>query len=399
MISALMIFKIAVRYIFSRKRKRLVSFMGFISTLGIAVGVSCLITVIAVMNGFRSELENRIIGQGPHIIIEQQYGIGHKEYQEKIASIQDIENVKGAYPFIWGQAVFSFRSKAYGVGLRSIDLKNPTDKDKIIRQLYAGEPRLEGNGLVIGKELASVLGVFVGDDIDVITSFASKPQKLRVTGIFYSGMYEYDLNLAYISLDKASEIFGTTGSFNGIGVDLIDPLKAAYVKSRLLDILGYDFYVRTWMELNQNLFSALKLEKFAMFLILTLIIVVAALNIISMLTVMVTDKRKDIGILKAIGATRLMVMGVFSFQGFVIGVSGIALGALGGAGLVFILDRWRFPILPESIYYGINYLPVKISVNDSLIVLAAALFISLLASAYPAYQASRLEPVEALRYE
>jgi lipoprotein-releasing system permease protein len=393
------ILKIAVRYIFSRKRKRLVSFMGFISILGIAVGVACLMTVIAVMNGFRTELENRIIGQGPHIIIEKQGGIKEAEYKERQTGLQAIENVKGVYPFIWGQAVFNFRSRAHGVGLRSVDITNLTDKDKLVKQLYAGDARLEGNSVFIGKELASALGIFIGDEVDVITSFASKPKKLRVSGIFYSGMYEYDLNLAYICLDKASEIFNTAGYFNGIGVDLSDPSQAPIVKDKFFRILGYDYSVRTWMELNQNLFSALKLEKLAMFVILTLIVVVAALNIISMLTVMVTDKKKDIGVLKAIGATRFMVMGIFSFQGFIVGFLGIAFGAAGGAGLVFILDRFRFPILPESIYYGINYLPVKISVNDSFIVLTAALAISLLASAYPAYQASRLEPVEALRYE
>lgn len=388
-----------MRYIFSRKRKRLVSFMSFVSILGISVGVACLITVIAVMNGFSSELEKRIIGQSPHIIIEQQHGISQKEYQANIGRINDLEHVKGAYPFIWGQGVVNFRSKAQGVALRSIDLESLTDKNKIIQHIYAGEFELGGNNLIIGKELSMVLGAFIGDDIDVMTSFASKPKRFKITGIFNSGMYEYDLNLVYISLDKASEIFGTAGSFNGIGVDLNDVSKAPSVKKKLSDILKNDFYTRTWMELNQNLFSALKLEKFAMFIILTLIVVVAALNIISMLTVMITDKRKDIGILKAIGATKLMVMNIFSFQGFTVGVFGTVLGAIGGVILVFILDKWRFPILPESIYYGINYLPVKMSVYDSAIVMIAALIISLLASAYPAYQASRLEPVEALRYE
>ncbi|MDD5504413.1 MAG: ABC transporter permease [Candidatus Omnitrophica bacterium] len=390
---------IAARYIVSAKRKRLVSFMSFVSILGIGVGVACLITVIAVMNGFSSELEKRIIGQNPHIIIEEQYGINSREYLDLAASLSGFDEINGLYPFIWGQGVLNFRSRAQGAAFRSVDLQNPIDRKKIEGQICSGSLELEGNSLIIGKELSTALGAFTGDEIDVMTSFSSRPKRFKITGIFYSGMYEYDLNLAYIGLSKAAEIFDTAGSYNGIGLDLKDALKADWMKNRLLPVMPEGFYLRTWMELNTNLFAALKLEKAAMFVILTLIVIVAALNIISMLTVMVTDKRKDIGILKAVGATGMMIMNIFSFQGLIIGALGAVFGLCGGIGMVFILDKWRFPILPESIYYGINYLPVKISVSDFIIVTAAALIISLLASAYPAYQASRLEPVEALRYE
>jgi lipoprotein-releasing system permease protein len=390
---------IALRYIFSKKRKRLISFMGFISILGIAVGVACLITVIAVMNGFSSELEKRIIGQNPHIIVEKQNGIMPQEYINLIKDINALEAVKGSYPFIWGQGVISFRKRAQGIALRSIDLDNTTDKDKIAKHVYAGAFDLSGDNIIIGKELSMVLGAFVGDEMEIMTSFSSRPRKFKVAGIFHSGMYEYDLNLAYVSLDKASSMFSSGLAVNGIGIELESAARSSEVKGQIKDIVPYDFYTRTWLELNQNLFSALRLEKFAMFVILTLIVIVAALNIISTLTVMVTDKRKDIGILKAIGTTRQTIMHIFALQGIVIGFFGVTIGSFAGAGLVFMLDKWRFPILPESVYYGINYLPVKVSINDSMIVLSAALIISFLASVYPAYQASRLEPVDALRYE
>jgi lipoprotein-releasing system permease protein len=390
---------IAFRYIFTKGRKRIVSFMGFISILGIAVGVACLITVIAVMNGFRGELEKRIIGQSPHIIIERQDGVRYGEYEKIVHDIDKLEGVKGAYPFIWGQGVISFRKRSHGVALRSVDLENVTDKAKLSRYICAGAIELEGNGIILGKELSMVLGAFIGDDIDIITAVSSRPKKFKVTGIFHSGMYEYDLNLAYINLGKASEIFSTGPVIGGIGVDLESAGKSAYIKEQIENIITYDFYIRTWMELNENLFSALKLEKLAMFIILTLIVIVAALNIISTLTIMVTDKRKDIGILKAIGATKATVMNIFALQGIMIGFFGVILGAISGLGIVLVLDKWRFSILPESVYYGIDYLPVRISILDSIAVAIAALIISFLASAYPAYQASRLEPVDALRYE
>jgi lipoprotein-releasing system permease protein len=351
------------------------------------------------MNGFSSELEKRIIGQNPHIIIEEQYGISNQEYLALSDRLSGFEDIKGLYPFIWGQGVLNFRSRAQGAAFRSVDLQNPIDRGKIEDQIYSGSLELVGDSLILGKELSMALGAFTGDSIDVMTSFSSKPKRFKVAGIFYSGMYEYDLNLVYINLSKASEIFDTAGSYNGIGLDLKDALMAERVKWQLLPVVPDGFRLRTWMELNRNLFAALKLEKIAMSIILILIVIVAALNIVSMLTVMVTDKRKDIGILKAVGASSTMVMNIFSLQGLLVGALGAVFGLCGGSGIVFILDKWRPPILPESIYYGINYLPVKISASDAVIVTAAALIISLLASAYPAYQASRLEPVEALRYE
>jgi lipoprotein-releasing system permease protein len=389
----------ASRYIFSRKRKCLFSFMSLISILGISVGVACLITVMAVMNGFSNELEKRIIGQNPHIIVERQNGISQQDYEPLMHDINSIPGIKGSYPFIWGQGVISFRKKAQGIMLRSVDMRNITDKDKIEEHIYAGSLELGQGNIIIGKELSMTLGAFIGDELDIIASGLSKPRRFHIIGIFHSGMYEYDLNLAYIGLDDASSVFSTDSRVNGIGIDLKSASRAPHIKDQLKGIIPYDSYARTWMELNQSLFSALKLEKLAMFIILTLIVIVAALNIISTITVMVTDKKKDIGILKAIGATGKAVMFIFSFQGIIIGFLGVAAGALGGIGLVYLLDKWRLPVLPESIYYGINYLPVRISAPDSFLVLIAALVISFLASVYPAYQASRLEPVDALRYE
>lgn len=390
---------IALRYLFSRKRKHLVSFMGFVSITGVAIGVACLILVIAVMNGFGNELEKRIIGQNPYIIIDRCDGITPEDCSRLIEKIDNLRHVKGSYPFIHGQGILNYREKPHGVMVRSVDTGNSTDAAKLKAHMYAGGEEPGKDGIVIGNELSLSLGAFVGDEIELMTSVVSRPRKFRVTGIFNSGMYEYDLNLAYVNFEAASDIFGTERRANGIGIELDNAKSAFSVKKRLKDILGPSYYVRTWLDLNKSFFSALKLEKATMFVILTLIVIVAALNIISTLTVMVTEKRRDIGILKAIGSTRKGIMAIFSFQGVVIGLIGVTIGAILGIGLSLFLDRFRFPILPESVYYGINYLPVKIRAMDSALIILAALAISFLASVYPAYQASRLNPADALRYE
>ncbi len=369
---------VALRYLFSRKRKRLVSFMGFVSILGVAVGVACLILVIAVMNGFGNELEKRIIGQNPYMIIESYDGVSSKECRMLIEKSGALKHVKGSYPFIWGQGVLNLDARSQGVMIRSVDMKNITDTSKLKEHIYAGDLDLDKGSILIGSELSMALGAFVGDELNLLTSVVARPKRFKVSGIFKSGMYEYDLNLAYISLESASEVFGTGMKVTGIGVEIDNAKYGSFVKTGLKNILPPGYRVRTWMDLNQNLFSALRLEKIAMFVILTLIVIVAALNIISTLAVMVTEKRRDIGILKAVGATRKTITAIFSIQGTIIGLIGVITGAVLGIGLSFLLDKFRFPILPESVYYGINYLPVKIGVIDSAVIIVAALFISFL---------------------
>jgi len=389
---------ISLRYLFSRKRKRFISFMSFISILGVAVGVACLITVLAVMNGFGYELQKRIVGSNPHVVVEKEHGINLNDSKALSHKIADIAHVKGSYPFIRGQGVLKHNSRAQGVVIRSLDTSNVTDLSKVSRYIIAGSAKPKEGGIIIGSELSIMLGAFLGDKLSVITPSSNKIKTLKVTGIFSSGMYEYDLNLAYVDLASSAKLFGMDKRINGIGIDIDDIRNAADVKAQLKKVLAPSYYVRTWQEMNRSLFSALKLEKWAMFVILTLIIIVAALNIVSTLTVMVTQKAKDIGILKAIGATKKVVMVVFSMQGVIIGGLGAIFGAIGGMGLSFLLKEYHFISLPKDIYY-ISEIPVKINITDSLIIIASAVLISFLASIYPAYQASRLNPADALRYE
>jgi len=372
--------------------------MSFISILGVAVGVACLITVLAVMNGFGYELQKRIVGSNPHVVVEKEHGIRLDENKALSHKIADIAHVKGSYPFIRGQGVLKYNSRAQGVIIRSLDTSNMTDLSKVSRYIIAGSAKPKEGGIIIGSELSIMLGAFLGDKLSVITPSSNKIKTLKVTGIFSSGMYEYDLNLAYVDLASSAKLFGMDKRINGIGIDIDDIRNAADVKEQLKKVLAPGYYVRTWQEMNRSLFSALKLEKWAMFVILTLIIIVAALNIVSTLTVMVTQKAKDIGILKAIGATKKVVMALFSMQGVIIGGLGAIFGAIGGMGLSLLLKKYHFISLPKDIYY-ISEIPVKINITDSLIIISSAVLISFLASIYPAYQASRLNPADALRYE
>lgn len=387
---------ISLRYLFSKKRKRFISLISLISILAVAVGVAALITVLSVMNGFGYELQRRIIGSNPHLVVEKEEGV--YDYKKLCDKIEKVEHVKGSYPYIWGQGVLRYRSRARGVVIRSVDLKNATDVSKLSAHMQNGDINLGTDEIILGSELSAVLGAFVGDELGVITSASRKIETFKVRGIFNSGMYEYDSNLAYVSMDSASNLFGMIGLAGGIGIDIDDIRNADSVKAKLQETLPGYYYIRTWMDMNRNLFSALKLEKFAMFIILTLIVIVACFNIISTLMVMVTEKAKDIGILKAIGATKTSIMLIYSLQGLIIGLIGAILGTGVGIGLSLVLKKYQFISLPKDIYY-ISQLPVKINSLDSFIIIIAALLISFAASIYPAHQASGLDPVEALRYE
>lgn len=385
---------IALRHIFGKRREKFISVVTLISILGVAVGVAALITTLAVMSGFDSELKARIIGSNPHIFLEKELGIEDAEDLSKY--INDIEGVKGSFPYIWNQGIIEFRGRARGIVLRSVDTKNEIDSSKLLPFLVsvAVNRKIE-EGLIIGSELASALGVYITDEVALITPGLRRPHNMKITGIFKSGMYDYDANVVYAGLGNLSTIFGAK-TVSGIGVDCISLANCKKVKEKLQEKLGRKFFVSTWAERNKNLFSAIKLEKLAMFVILTLIVIVACFSIIGVLVMTVMEKSRDIGILKVIGVSGKGILTIFSMQGFIIGVTGVIFGLLGGLGVSFLLKQ--FVKLPPEVYY-IDRIPIKFHIFDSVIIIIAALAISLLATIYPAYQASRLEPIQALRYE
>lgn len=389
-------FWIAFRYFLAKRRTRFISLVSLISILGVAVGVMALLVVLAVMSGFDTDLKDKIIGANAHIIVEKDYGI--TDYSGLMEKIKALPHVEAVAPFINGQAMLIHRQNVYGIGVRGIEPEKEFQVTKIGQYLKEGSSKIGPEEVIIGKVLARKLNLKLGDSISFISPFDGKSYQFRISGIFNSGMYDYDANLVFINLSRAQGIFGLEDIVSGIGIKIDKVELAKKIRQEISQKIGYEYFVLTWMDTNKNLFSALKLEKTVMFIILTLIVIVAAFNIASTLIMLVMEKTKDIGILKAIGATNQSVRLIFSWEGMIIGIIGTFLGTLGGFGLCYLLKNYEFIKLPQDIYY-IDRLPVRMERLDSFLVIFFAILISYLSTLHPARQASRLNPVEALRYE
>lgn len=408
---------IGLRYLKAKRKQTFVSLITLISIAGVMVGVTALIVVIAVMNGFKEDLRDKILGVTSHVVISRFDG-NIPKYQEVKAKVEEVSGVNAATPFIYTQVMISSRKAISGAVLRGIEPQTASKVINLQKNLRAGslkeleaENKPEGMratpGIILGNELARNIGASRGEPVTVISPLGRltplgrvpRSQTFRVAGIFDSGMYEYDSTIAYVSLWAAQRFLGIGDRVTGIEVrvdDIYEADRVARAIGKALD--GYPYWSRDWMRMNKNLFSALKLEKIVMFIILTLIIVVAAFNIVGTLTMVVIEKTRDIAILKSMGATRRSIMKIFLIEGAVIGLVGTLLGLLGGYTLCTLLATYKFIELPSDVYY-ISTLPVQMNPLDVALIALAAIVITLAASVYPAWQASRFDPAEAIRYE
>jgi len=388
---------ISWRYLISKRKEKFISIISVISVLGVAIGVMALIVVLSVMSGFDKDLKDKIIGNYAHLVIFKEDGIS--EYRDLRKVLLGLKDVQGVTPAVEGQVFLISANRIFALGLKGIDIQTAPSVTKIKEYIRQGSLEdLVGASVVLGKELALYQGLEIGDNIQVLSPLG-KPYTLKVVAIFSSGMYEYDANLIFVPISLAQDMFGLKERVSEVSLKLENIYLADKTKQDIQNLLGYDYHIKTWMEKNPNFFAALKLEKLTMFIILTLIILVACFNIISTLIVMVVDKIKDIGILKAVGMPAKNIRIVFTLEGLFIGLLGIILGAFSGITLCLLLKKYQFIRLPADIYY-IDRMPVSLEIwPDMAVIIFCALLITLASTIYPAYKAAKLNTVEALRYE
>jgi len=394
------------RYLRAGKKEKIISITALISMIGIAIGVLVLIVVISVMSGFDRFLEDKMVGTNAHLSIDF-YG-GSKEPYQAIDKLKKLPYVLGAAPFIDGQALVKNAKSIFGIQVRGIDPKLQAQTSKINEYLKSGSYDLTGNEVAIGQELAERLGLGLGDAISLISPVTLARTDFHIKGIFNSGMYLYDANLALTSIKGAQDFYKMPDTVSGLAVKVDNVYKVDNIKEKLYrDLTGVGSYqVRTWVDANKNFLEALKLEKIVMFIVVTMTTVVAAFGIVSTLIMSVMSRIKDIGILRSIGAKTKSILQVFIFQGLAIGVTGILLGLAGGVSLALSLDKVvdlisriiGRSLIPKDIYY-FNRIPVNINTADISLIVISALVITLAASIYPAYYATKIIPSEALRHE
>jgi len=403
---------IALRYLLARRRQAFISLISLISAVGVAVGVMALVIALALMTGLQGELRDRLLGATAHVYVWRTAAVGITDYQADAARLGRIPGVVGAAPAIVDKALVSTESGSQFITIKGIDPaleRQVTDIDRSMREgsLDALGTVPDGGlpGVLLGRELAAALGVTVGQEVTVLTPQGTlspmgvmpRPRRARVVGIYALGIYEFDSGYGLVSLDFARSLTGRTQP-ELLQLRVRDLYDAPAVAARISAEAGQEFLARDWTDMNRQLFSALGLEKLALSITIGLIVLVAALNIIASLVLLVMEKSRDIAILKTMGLSSGRVMVVFMLQGLIIGLTGTAVGALGGLGLAHLLDRYRLIRIPADVYQ-VSYVPFVVQPMDFAAVVGAALVICFLATLYPSRQASRLDPVQALRFE
>ena len=397
------------RYLGSRGNRANLSLFAWIGVGSVFLGVAALILVVAVMTGFQDGIRDRIISASPHLLVFPVGAAGMKEPGEVAARVRQVAGVRAATPFVLQQALLtSPGGDAHGGLVRGVDTSDKFVMADLRAQARSGKVDALGDnegGILLGSELARLLGVLPGDPITVISpkgaltavGMVPKMRRFTVAGTIQVGMHEYDSSIAYLPLGSAREFAGLQG-VTGVEVKLVDPFDAKAVGRRIAGRLGVAYWVRDWMEMNRNLFAALQLEKLALFVIVTIIVLVAAFAIIGHLVLLVAEKRKEIGILKSIGATGPSITAVFFTVGMTIGMVGTLAGSLVGLAIIWAQNTFKIIRLAGDVYQ-IDYLPMKLTSSDFLMIVSATLVLSFFATIIPARRAGALLPVDVLRYE
>lgn len=402
---------VALRYLFSRRKQTFIYIISLMSIMGVALGVGALVVVLGVYNGLTTDMRDKILGANAHAIVMSYVPSAFENHDDLLDRVRSVKGVTGATPFIYTEVMLSARGGVKGVVLRGIDPQSAPSVLSMLRQMHVGsvaDLRREGTpGIIIGEELAKRLGIGIGSRVNLLSpsgqastsGFTPRIRPFEVVGIFKTGMFEYDSSLAFVTLAAARDVLGLPSDYlTGVELTVADVFKADQTAARVSTELGSPFYVRSWMEMNANLFAALKLEKIGMFILLAMVVLIGSFSIVATLVMLVMEKTRDIAIMMSMGATSGMIRRIFMLQGTIIGVIGTLLGYAMGLSLGWLLKRYQFIKLPANVY-TLDHLPIIISLSDVLIIGASAMLLCFLATLYPARQASRLQPAEALRYE
>jgi lipoprotein-releasing system permease protein len=401
---------VSFRYLRAKRKQKFISLISVISVLGVAVGVMALIVVLSVYTGFTEGLRDQIIGINAHVLV-QSFGGEIDDPDRLRLEVESVDGVVAATPFIFGQALISSGRQSSGIVLRGIDPLTASRVINLGEKIISGSlEELESDQglptILLGKDLAGQLRVNTGWKVRLISpngpltpmGVLPKVRTCRVAGIFETGMFEYDSTMGFVNLATARTLTGMDRGVHGLEVRVTNVDKANLTAAAIKEKIGPMYSVRDWMQINRNLFAALKLEKIGIFIALDLIILVAALNIISALVMMVMEKTRDIAILKSMGAATGSIMRIFFYQGAIIGLSGTLLGVGGGLGLCALLSRYKIIELPSNVY-PMSTMPVKVVPMDVTVIAISAILITLAATLYPSWKASRIRPAEALTYE
>ncbi|MBP3733939.1 MAG: lipoprotein-releasing ABC transporter permease subunit [Desulfovibrio sp.] len=405
-------FFVARRYLFSHRKQAFIYVISLMSIIGVALGVAALVVVLGVYNGLTTDMRDKILGANAHGIVLSYIPDAFGKNPGLRDEILRTPGVTGATPFIYTEVMLSSGDGVKGLMLRGVDPRTAPGVLSMLKAIKKGSINgLETGdgtpGIIIGEELAKHIGLGMGSRVNLLSpsgekttaGFQPRIRPFEVAGIFKTGMYEYDSSLAFVTLDAARELLGLDPGFlSGIEITVDDVYRADEITKELTDNIGNPFYARSWMDMNANLFAALKLEKIGMFILLIMVVLIGSFSIVATLVMLVMEKTRDIAVMMSMGATRKMIRRIFMYQGTIIGFVGTMLGYALGLTVGCLLKRYQFIKLPENVY-TLDHLPIIITVPDVLIIGGAAMLLCFLSTLYPARQASRLKPADALRYE